>query len=386
MDFTLSEEQRALQRVVREFVGSECPPDRVLELDDEERFPRYVWQKLGEAGLLTGPVPAKYGGSEISLVDECLVIEELSRPMLALGMAYQLSSFAGPRAIGSAGSEVQKERFLPALARGELMFGFAMTEPAGGTDILSVMSTRAVPVSGGWQVTGHKTYITNADQADYLLTVVRTGSTDGRKSDGLTLFLVPTRARGLTIRRMRKLGGRAISACDVYFDDVHVPDDDVLGQPGRAWRWLVGTLNTERITVAAECLGMASAAIADAKSYALQREAFGRPIGAFQAVQHKIADSIVDYEAARLLTLRAAALEDAGLPCRIEAASAKMFASEAAFRIATRGMDILAGAGFLMETHMQRYFRDSRQLVLGPVTNEMVRNQIAEASGMPRSY
>lgn len=386
MDFELSDEQRAIRDMVRDFVRKECSPAYVNELDREGRFPSELWAKLADIGLLAGPIPEEYGGSGLGLLEECIIVEELARGMFALGLLYELMAYCGARSIAYFGTEEQKQVYLPGIARGELFFAFGITEPGGGTDILATLKTRAVETDGVFRINGQKVYTSNADQSSNILTVVRTAPPEPKKTHGLSLLIVPTDAPGLEIRKMDKLGGRCLSTCEVFFDNVEVPVENLVGERDRAWSQLTKTLNHERITVAANAIGNAQAALDDAMDFAKERVAFGRPISAYQAIQHKLVDSAVEIDMARLLMYKAVVTFEAGRSAYAEATAAKMVASEVAFRVASRGMDVAAGHGFMMESPMQRHFRDSRQLVLGPITNEMARNALAVEMGLPRSY
>ena len=386
MDFELTDEQREIRDLVRDFVRKECPSDYIRQLDEEARFPQELWEKIAGIGLFQAPVPVEYGGTGLGLIEECIIVEELARGMFALGTIYQLASYGGARTISYYGSEWQKQEFLPRIAEGTVRFAFGITEPAGGTDILSVMSTTAVEEDGEFRINGQKVYTSNADQCDYILLVVRTSPKGEKKALGISMLIVPTDAEGLEIRKLAKLGGKCLSTCEVFLEDVRVPVENLVGERDRVWYQLVKTLNHERITVAANAIGNAQAALDDAKRFAEERVAFGRPIAGFQAIQHKIVDSAAEIEMARLLAYKAATMFERGEPAFVESTMAKMVASEVAFKTASRGMDILAGHGFMMESDMQRHFRDSRQLVLGPISNEMARNVIATEMGMPRSY
>ncbi len=386
MDFALTEEQLAIRDLVRDFVHKECPPEYIRELDEAGVFPQKLWEKMAEIGILGGPVPVEYGGTGLGLIEECIIVEELSRGMFALGTLYELAAYGGARSIAYYGTDAQREEFLPKIAAGEVRFAFGITEPGGGTDILTSLNTKAVERGDRYVINGQKLYTSNADQSDYILTVVRTSPIDTRKALGLSMFIVPTNAPGLEIRKLAKLGGRCLSTCEVFFDDVEVPASSMIGDRDKVWYQLVKTLNHERITVAANAIGNAQAALDDAMQFAKERVAFGRPIGGFQLIQQKLVDSVVEIEMARLLMYKAATLFESGKSAFVEATAAKMVASEVAFKVASRGMDILAGHGFMMESSMQRHFRDSRQLVLGPISNEMARNVLAVELGLPRSY
>ncbi|HEY8340379.1 MAG TPA: acyl-CoA dehydrogenase family protein, partial [Egibacteraceae bacterium] len=339
-----------------------------------------------EAGFHAIGIPEEYGGQGGDVITQMIVARELSRSLAGLTWVWGLSSFAGGKSIGLYGTEEQKRRLLPQLARGELRFAIAVTEPGGGTDVLGAMSTYADKVDGGWRINGRKIWSTQAHLADYLLLLARTDRQPAKKTQGLTVFLVPGKAEGLETRTIPKLGMRAVGSCEVFLDDVFVPDDLVLGEVGRGWYQLLGTLNNERIMVAALALGVLDGVIEEAMRYVKEREAFGKPIGQFQILQHYIADMLIWQEQAELLTFKAAWLQSRGEECGKEANMAKIVASDAAVAAADRGIQILGGMGYSMETQMQRYWRDARLWRIGPLTNEMAKNTIAEMAGLPRSF
>jgi alkylation response protein AidB-like acyl-CoA dehydrogenase len=263
----------------------------------------------------------------------------------------------------------------------------AVTEPGGGTDILGALKTIARRDGDDFIVNGQKIFITNAHKADYLLTLVKTDETASKKAKSLSLFLIPVRDNsGIEIVPLKKFTIKGASACEIFFDNATVPAKNMLGELHNGWYELLKTLNHERIMVAALTNGIGQAALEDMVDYAKKREAFGRPIGQYQAIQHKIADTALELELAKLITYKATWLLETGKPCHIEAAMAKMFSSEMAFKASARGLDVLAGYGVTLDYDMQRYFRDSRQCTFSPISNEMVRNFIAEQYGLPRSY
>jgi butyryl-CoA dehydrogenase len=229
-------------------------------------------------------------------------------------------------------------------------------------------------------------WTTAAKVADRLLVLARTDPDAAKKHHGLTMFFVDARSPGVAATLLPKLGMRAMGSCSVHYDDVFVPDEDVLGEPGHAWRAILPSLNNERIMVGAQCLGAIDGVLEEALDYAQQRHAFGRPIGSFQAIQHYIADIASWQLQTELLLYKVAWLQARGVDCGVEANMLKMVATENAVNAADLGIQILGGMGYSAETHMQRYWRDHRILRMTPISNEMVRNSIAESLGLQRSY
>lgn len=385
MDFELAEEQEMLRKTVREFVERECPKERARNLDRAKEFPVDMWDRIAEVGFLGIPIPEEYGGQGGTVLDQTIVLEELSRRSTALGYAFFLSSCFGGKSIEYYGNEEQKQHYLPRLANGEIRFALAMTEPSGGSDILS-LSTFAEPHEDHYVVNGQKIFISNAQVAHYLIAVTRTQKDPEKRSRGLSILVIPADAKGVTITPIETVGIWGTGTNEVLFDDVAVPRENLLGEEGGGWYHLTKTLNNERILTAATDVGIAQAALEDMVDYAKEREAFGRPIGEYQAIQHYIADSAVELETARLLTYKAAWLETHGKPCDVEATMAKLWAANVACRAADKGIQVLGGYGYTMEFDMQRYWRDSRLNRLGPISDEMARNYIAMKLGLPKSY
>lgn len=385
MNFEKSEEQREIVDTIRKVIENQLPRSRQRELDQREEFPTDVWSTLADLGVLAGPIPVEYGGLGIDFLTNIMVLEELSFGFSPLGLGFLVFGLLSPSIIAHAASEEVKREFLPEIAAGRLRVAFAITEPQGGTDVLA-MKMQAVQDGNQYILNGQKLFITGADIADEILTIARTHPPGQKKSDGLTIFLVNRHSPGVEIRRLKKLGGKSLSVTEVFYSDVVIPESRVLGNPGSGWKCLLPSLNDERIATATVALGIAEAALSDSRTYALQRESFGRPIGQYQAIQHYLADMAISVEAARLLVYKAAWLRTVGRPCDLEAHLAKVFATETAFTSASRGMDIYAGHGFVLGHDMERHFRDSRQYTFGPVSNEMARNYIAQKMGMPRSY
>lgn len=387
MNFELSEEVQLFRDSVRRWVDQECPKEWCRDLERREHeYPQQLWDKLTEGGFHGVGIDEEYGGLGGDIIIQAVFMREFARNAAGLGWVWGITSFSGAKSIGFYGSEEQKNEFLPKMAAGELKVSMSFSEPGGGTDLLGAMRTSAAKVDGGWVINGEKIWSTGADSADYLLVIARSNKNVARISDGVSLFFVPTTSKGITTKPLSKLGMRALSSCSVLLDDVFVPDQLMLGEEGAVWKNTTKTLNNERIMNAAMCLGMIDGVLEDAIDYMNQRRAFGRLIGEFQALQHSVADIAMWQKQVELMLYNAAWLQSQGRACATEAAMTKTIASEYACKAADRGISILGGMGYSAETDMQRYWRDARLLRIGPVSNEMARNMIAEDLGLPRSY
>lgn len=387
MDFQLTEEQQDLAKLVHDWVEREAPKDWARELEKaEHEYPFALWDKLADAGFHGIGIPEEYGGQGGDILTQMTLARGLARSLAGLTWIWGITSFAGGKSIGLYGSEGQKQRFLPEIAAGRSRWSIGFTEPGGGTDLLGMMRTTAVRGDGGWILNGQKTWCSAAHVADNILVLALTDKDAPKRHQGVTLFALPAKSEGVTIREIPKLGMRAMGSCDVYLDDVFVPDDLVLGEPNRAWYMLLPTLNNERIMLSSFCLGILDGVLEDALAYLQVREAFGHKIGEFQALQHHVANIAMWRAQTELVVQKAAWLQSQGLPCGQEATMAKVIASEAAVNAADLGIQILGGMGYSAETDMQRYWRDARLFRIGPITNEMARNTIAEGLGLPRSF
>jgi acyl-CoA dehydrogenase len=387
MDFSFDEETLMFRDSVRKWVEQELPKDwcRALERREHE-YPTELWTKFVDAGFTGLGIGEEYGGLGGDIVMQAVFVREIARTLAGLGWIWGITAFSGTRAIALHGTEEQKRRFLPEMAAGRIRSAMAFTEPGGGTDVLGAMRTTADKVDGGWSISGEKIWSTTADTADYLLLIARTERNVRKRSDGVSLFFVPRESPGTRITPLDKLGMRALNSCSVYLDKVFVPDDLLLGEPNKAWKDTTSTLNSERIMNSAMCLGMIDGVLEDALAYMKQRKAFGKLIGQFQALQHYVADIAIMQKQAELMLLNTAWLQATGRPCAHEAAMMKTAVSEYAVRSADLGISILGGMGYSAETDMQRYWRDARLLIIGPISNEMARNMIAEGLGLPRSF
>jgi acyl-CoA dehydrogenase len=387
LNFELSEEHLGFRDMVRKWVDRETPKSWARKLEqDEHNYPFELWDKFTEAGFHGIGIDERYGGQGGDLYMQMILARELARSLGGLAWIWGITSFAGGKSIGVYGSAAQKEKFLPQIAAGKLRAAIAFTEPGGGTDVLGALRTEGVRGDGGWILNGEKIWSSSAHVADYLLLLARTDRNVSKRHHGVSLFWIPTKSPGVKITSLPKLGMRSMGSCTVHLQDVFVPDDLVLGEPGKAWYMLLPTLNNERIMVSAFCLGVLDGVLEDALDYVKQRKAFGKLIGEFQALQHYIADIAMWRQQVELMMLHCAWLQSSGRNAHMESSMLKVTASEYANRAADLGIQILGGMGYSAETDMQRYWRDSRLWRIGPITNEMARNVIAESLGLPRSF
>lgn len=387
LNLELPEEHRAFREMVNRFVNERMPKDWARELErDEHNYPFELWDRFTEAGFHGLGIPEEYGGIGGDILMQMILARALSRTLGGLAWIWGITSFAGMKSIGVYGSEEQKRKFLPEIAAGRLRAAISFTEPSGGTDVLGSMRTNAEKVEGGWRINGEKIWSSSAHVADYLLLLARSDRNVEKSYQGVTLFWVPAKSEGIKVQLLDKLGMRSMGSCLVHLEDVFVPDDLVLGEPHNAWRMLLPTLNNERMMVSAFCLGIVDGVLEDALDYAGQRKAFGKTIGGFQAIQHMIADIKMAQYQLECMVLDCCWKISSGRESLIETTALKVMASEQANRCADIGLQVLGGMGYSAETDMQRYWRDSRLWRIGPITNEMARNVIAENLGLPRSF
>ena len=385
MNFDPVPEHEMLRESVRHFFERELPEERIREMDRARRIPRELWKRFAALGWTGLSVPAEYGGSGADVSTAAVFCEELARRFPSLATDWLLVSMTA-RVLRESGTPAQKKELLPRLAAGEFLMSFGMSEPGGGTDVLA-LKTRATLQGNEWVVRGQKLYTSFADDADAILVLCRTDPAEGAKrARGLSLVLTPRHQPAVQVRRLELMGMRAACTCEVFLDDARAPADALVGGQGNGWRTLLASLDEERILCAAMYVGITSAALDQALQYARDRNAFGRPIGAFQAVQHPLAETATELEQIRLLTAKAAWLQSNARECATEAAMAKLAATEAAIRATDRCMRVLGGFGLVEETPMERLFRDARLGPFSPISNEMVRNFVGERLGLPRTY
>jgi len=385
MDFAFTEEQEMLRNEMQRFCKKELTREYVRWMDENCDFvPEELWNKLKELGYFAVQIPEEYGGQGLGVVDAMIMNEELATASVAVLLSVGVTGL-GSSVILNLGTQEQKEQYLPRIAKGDLRFAFGLTEPGGGTDILGAIQTKAVDEGDHWRLNGQKVFITGAHMADYITTVAITDP-EAKRSRGLSIFLVPRPTEGLETRLIPKLGCHAAGCNEVVYEDVRIPKENLVGTLHNGWYELMGTLNPERIGTAMLSLGVAKAAFRDAFEYAQERHAFGGPIARFQILQHYLADIAIEIENARNLIYKCAWLCDQGKPYHIEACMAKIVAARASEKAATWGMEILGGWGYAMEYDMQRHFRDYKQMVFSPISDEMAKNMIMQFMGYPKSW
>jgi acyl-CoA dehydrogenase len=387
MDFALDDEQREFSETLRAWVDAEIPKDYARDAErDGAGYPFELFDKLAAAGYHGLSVPVAYGGQGGSNALQMLLARGLGRSLAGLTWTWGSTSFAGANSVGLYGTPEQKQRLLPGIAHGDLRFTIGFTEAGGGTDLLGGLRTRAEKVDGGWVVNGSKKWCTSAHVSDYILLLARTEDSVAKRHHGVSLFLLPTTAEGISLSPIPTLGMRSLSTFDLGLDQVFIPDDLLLGEPGQAWYMLLPTLNNERLVLLGLCCGMLDGILETALAYVQEREAFGKPIGEFQILQHYIADIAMARRQTELVAHHAAWLDTTGQESFLELTVAKVIATEHAVHAADLGIQILGGVGYSGETDMQRYWRDARLYRMSPVTNEMARNLVAERLGLPRSF
>ena len=382
MNFDETEDQQALRLAVREVIDKEAPQERVKEWDEAAHYPEEFYRLLASLGYYGLPLPEAYGGGGQGVTGMIIVAEELARRGLEFGTGYGNTIFLGMNILRN-GTEAQKERHLPRAISGAERYSICMTEPEAGSDAASIR-TSAREEDGGFVLNGQKVFITGAGLPNTLLHV--TAITDPRagRHAGMTMFLVPADTPGIEVRRLRTVGRHLLGTNEVFFDNVRVERDQILGSLNGGWDVLHSNLELERALTCAGFIGALSTVFEMTKSYVNGRKQFGRPIGAFQAVAHPIADMYCDLEAARLLTYKAASLLDAGKPSFTEVTAAKLFGSEALQRATNTGMQLMGGAGFMLEYDMQRYWREARVATVTAGSSQIQRTVLARAVGVAK--
>ena len=385
MDFRFTEQQEMLRKAIRDFMEKECPKEKVRKWDNEGNIGAVeeVFEKFKSLGVMGILIPEKYGGSGGNAIDFSIILEEMSRVCWGLACYYVEATIYGGAIIEECGSEEQKQFYLPRIARGEIIFSYAITEPDGGSDAAAAQ-TMAVQQGDNFVINGTKMFITGANRTDYIVTLVRTDKSVP-KHKGLSLFIVDPRSKGYSAKPLKKLAAHLDDTCEVVFDNVVVPKENILGGPdalNKGWPLLLKTLELEHIQLAAVALGGAQAAYDDALEYAKQRQQFGQPIGKFQAISHMLAEMAVDLHLARLITYHCAWMKSEGMPCYKESCMAKLYTTETATKLALKAMEIFGGYSMMMEYDIQRYLRESFIGLIGGGTKQIQKNMIARAIGL----
>jgi isovaleryl-CoA dehydrogenase len=380
MGVELTSEQEAFVEAIRDFCRRECGTREqrdALTAGGEELHNEQLFRRMGELGWLGAGISEEYGGSGGGMVDACLLLEEAARGQAPVGGIVTTLIVAG--AYERFGTEEQKRAILGGICEGNVE-AIAMSEPEAGSDVGS-LSCRAARQDGGFVLNGQKTWCSNAHIAEHVLVVARTDSS-GSKHDGLTMFNVPVGAEGMEVRGIDTMGGREVN--DVFLTDCVVPEDDVLGAVDQGWMQLMAGLNVERLIIAAQLLGVAERAFDDALAYVKEREQFGRPIGTFQTIKHRLADLATELECCRLLVYDVAAKVDQD-PARMlprEASMAKLKVTETAKRVALEGMQMMGGYGYATEYDMEHHVRTTLVSTIYGGTSEIQREIVAKTYGL----
>ncbi|MGK4151493.1 acyl-CoA dehydrogenase family protein [Kurthia gibsonii] len=374
MAIQLTEEQAMLQKMVRDFAQTEVA-SFVPNMEKDE-FPTAILKKMGELGLMGMTTPEKYGGSDMDFISYIIAIHELSKVSGTVGVILSVHTSVATNPILKFGTDTQIEKYVPKLASGEYLGSFCLTEPAAGSDAASI-KTSAKKVEGGYELNGSKVFITNGGYADVYIVFAVTDST--QKTKGITAFIVERTMEGLVIgKNEEKMGLHGSSTVQLTFENLFVPEENILGQLGEGFTIAMANLNVGRIGIAAQALGIAEAALEAAIGYAKERQQFNQPIIKHQGIAFKLADMATSVEAAKQLVYSAAALYERGEDCKKEASMAKLFASKIAVEVATEAIQVYGGYGYSKEYPVERYFRDAKVTEIYEGTSEIQRLVISK--------
>ncbi|CAN5845570.1 acyl-CoA dehydrogenase [soil metagenome] len=375
MNFELTEEQQQIKSSVREFAESEILPN-VMEWDETQHFPIELRPKLAELGLLGVIFPEEYGGAGLGYVEYATIIEEIARVDGSVGLSVAAHNSLCSNHIYQFGSEEQKQKYLVPLAQGESFGAWGLTEAGAGSDSAGTR-TNAIRSNGGWLVNGSKNFITHAITCNTLVAVAVTDREKGNR--GISAFVFDKSMEGFrSDKKENKLGMRASETASVVFEDCYVPEENLLGNEGEGFLQCMQILDGGRISIAALSVGIAQGAFEAAVRYSKERQQFGKPISEFQAIQFKLADMATQIEAARLLTMQAALMKDAGKKLTKQSAMAKLYASEVAVRVAEESIQIHGGYGYTKDYPAEKYWRDAKLCTIGEGTSEIQRIVIAK--------
>jgi alkylation response protein AidB-like acyl-CoA dehydrogenase len=376
MEFQLDDAHRQIQQMVRDFCEEEVK-SQSRKWDETGEFPFETVRKLGDLGLMGITVPEVYGGSGLDMLAVAVIIEEIARYDGSLALTVASHNGLGTSQIRHFGTEAQRQRWVPPLARGEKLAAWGLTEPGSGSDAAGLLST-AVRKGGGWVLNGSKMFITQGSVGHTFVVLARTSPEKAQK--GITAFVLEKEMKGFSQRAIHgKLGMRSSDTAELIMEDVEVPDENRIGEVDHGFLDTLSILDRGRITIGALAVGLGRGALEEARAYAKERKAFGKPIAEFQAIAFALADMATEVDAARLMVWRSAALADAKEPFGREASMGKLFASEAAMRATTKAVQILGGYGYTREFPVERYFRDAKLCEIGEGTSEIQRMVIARS-------
>ena len=379
MEFKWNDEQQLMQTMFREFVDKELRPI-AAELDEQERFPFELIPKMGEIGLLGIPVAEEFGGVGMGTLEYVMAVEEISKACASTGVTISAHTSLCCWPIEHFGTQEQKEKYLPDLATGEKLGAFGLTEPNAGTDA-AMQRTTAEDNGDHWLLNGSKVFITNGEVADVYVVFAMTDKAAGNK--GISAFLLEKGMEGFSFgSHEKKMGIRASSTCELVFEDVKVPKENLLGELNKGFQIAMMTLDGGRIGIAAQALGIAQGAIDETVKYVKDRVQFGRPISKFQNTQFMLAEMQTRVDAARMLVYRAAAIKDAGEPYSSEAAMAKLFASETAREVTWRAVQLFGGYGYTRDYPVERMMRDAKITEIYEGTSEVQKMVISSRMGL----
>ena len=388
MDFGFTQDQEAIRDAIQR-ICQKFDADYWLKKDREGGFPHDFHKAFADAGWLGICIPEEYGGSGLGVTEAALMMQVVSQSGAGLSGASALHmNIFGLNPVVMFGTPEQKKRMLPPLVAGKDKACFAVTEPDAGLDTLN-LKTRAERTNSGYVISGQKIWISTAQVASKMLILARTTPADKvkRRTEGLSLFYTTLDRKHVEAREIDKMGRKAVDTNQLFIDALPVPEEDRIGEEGRGFEYILHGMNPERVLIAVEAVGLGRAALDRAARYARERIVFDRPIGQNQSIQHPLAESWMELEAANLMAFKAAALYDAGQPCAAEANAAKYLAAEAAFKACQNAIMTHGGMGYAKEYHVERYLREAIITRIAPVSPQMVLNFIAEkVLGMPKSY
>ena len=371
MEFKLNEEQKEIRRAVREFCEKEFTPELALEYDQKEDFPMALYKKAAQLGFTSMRIPAEYGGQGYGLLEECIVVEEMCRVDPGLGVAVSLGNLMVPDVLLKHGSEEQKEKYIPPLAKGEKVAAAAFTEPEHGSDITR-MDTTAVKKENEWVINGAKEFITNAPIADTFIILCQTDPNATPSHRGQSLFLAEKGMPGLEATKLHgKMGIKPCVTGSLSLSDLKVPETNLVGELNKGFYYTLELFDGTRITVAAQAVGMAQGAFERALNYAKTRKQFGQPIINFQGVSFKLAEMAMKIEAARLMTYKAAWVYDKEKPNAMATSMAKAYASRVAMEATDEAIQIFGGYGYLADYHVERFHRCAKITEIYEGTSEI---------------